>query len=239
MVYRFLTIVRRNLVLVETCQWMGRPIVSSLLVFVVNVFFVFMSQSKSANKRSLVETDFRSGMRNERWTKRLVNTFSTCVCDVIVTWPAQSSQFCGSAPAAQFHCCHTGCTVKVANMAVSTEVTSACSATPRRGNRDGAKHGSQHVITDWACPVFGLRLHGACATSRTTESLYCTNVNNRSVFWSSQNSILGLSIERLNASVHFSVTILSLLGTWHDCQNMIPSYCLETSTNSKSLSIKC
>ena len=91
MVYRFLTIVRRNLVLVETCQWMGRPIVSSLLVFVVNVFFVFMSQSKSANKRSLVETDFRSGMRNERWTKRLVNTFSTCVCDVIVTWPAQSS----------------------------------------------------------------------------------------------------------------------------------------------------
>ena len=85
MVYRHLTIVRRNLVLVETCQWMERPIVSSLLVFVASVFFVFMSQSKSANKRSLVESDFRSGMRNERWTKRLVNTFSTCVCDVIVT----------------------------------------------------------------------------------------------------------------------------------------------------------
>ena len=71
----------------------------------------------------------------------------------------------------------------------------------------------------WSSPAWRLRhiTHGCV--------LVLHECNQKSFqFWSSQYSILGLSIERMNASVHFSVTTLSLLGTWHACPHVIPSY---------------
>ena len=38
--------------------------------------------------------------------------------------------------------------------------------------------------------------------------------------------LLGLSVERPSASIHFFfVPVLSLFSTWHACHNMIPCYC--------------
>ena len=69
-----------------------------------------------------------------------------------------------------------------------------------------------------------------------TVSLYCA-MSKFVPFWSSRYSILGLSVERRSAPIHFALS--NLLSTWHVCQNMTPFStcvkCLDMCTNSRSL----